>query len=35
MRCAEVWRAAGRTVVPLMPEQAGWDFNDVVLRRRA
>jgi hypothetical protein len=32
-RCRQVWRAAGRTVVPLMPNQCGWDFNDVVLGR--
>jgi DNA polymerase len=32
-RCQQVWRAAGRTVVPLMPNQCGWDFNDVVLGR--
>ncbi len=33
--CRQIWRAAGRAVVPLVPKQAGWDFNDVVLRRRA
>jgi DNA polymerase len=33
-RCRQVWRATGRDVVPLLPKQAGWDFNDVVLRRR-
>ena len=34
-RCRQVWRAKGRDVVPLIPKQAGWDFNDVVLERRA
>jgi DNA polymerase len=29
-RCT--WEAAGRKVVPLIPRQKGWDFNDVVLR---
>jgi len=33
--CRRVWRSAGRTVVPLMPKQRGWDFNDVVLGRKA
>jgi Toprim domain/CHC2 zinc finger/DNA polymerase family A len=33
--CRQIWRAAGRAVAPLVPKQAGWDFNDVVLRRRA
>jgi DNA polymerase family A/CHC2 zinc finger/Toprim domain len=33
-RCRQVWRALGRNVVPLVPKQAGWDFNDVVLERR-
>jgi hypothetical protein len=33
-RCRQVWRAMGRNVVPLVPKQAGWDFNDVVLERR-
>ena len=27
----ETWRAAGREVVPLIPEKAGEDFNDVVI----
>jgi Toprim domain len=31
----QVWTAAGRTVVPLIPKQRGWDFNDVVLGRKA
>jgi len=31
---SSAWRAAGRTVLPLMPNQCGWDFNDVVLGRR-
>jgi phage/plasmid primase-like uncharacterized protein len=34
-RCRQAWRAAGRAVAALVPKQAGWDFNDVVLRRRA
>src|SRR5262249_9075405 len=34
-RCRQVWRATGRDVVPLVPKHLGWDFNDVVLRRRA
>jgi len=34
-RCRQVWRAMGRNVVPLVPKQVGWDFNDVVLGRRA
>jgi DNA polymerase len=29
------WQGAGRTVVSLMPPQVGWDWNDVVLGRRA
>jgi DNA polymerase len=33
--CRQVWSAAGRAVVPLLPKQVGWDFNDVILRRRA
>jgi hypothetical protein len=33
-RCRQVWGAMGRNVVPLVPKQAGWDFNDVVLERR-
>jgi hypothetical protein len=28
------WSAQGREVVPLMPPQVGWDWNDIVLRRR-
>jgi hypothetical protein len=34
-RCRQVWTAAGRTVVPLIPKQPGFDFNDVILRRSA
>jgi DNA polymerase len=34
-RCQQVWTAAGRTVEPLIPKQVGWDFNDVVLGRKA
>jgi DNA polymerase len=26
------WQKAGRTVVPLIPHQVGWDFNDVILK---
>jgi DNA polymerase len=33
--CQRIWRSAGRTVVPLIPKQAGFDFNDVVLGRKA
>lgn len=29
------WSAQGRAVVPLMPPQVGWDWNDIVLRRCA
>jgi DNA polymerase len=29
------WRAAGRTVVPLMPETVNTDFNDLVLKEDA
>ena len=30
-----LWSAAGRTVIPLVPKHVGWDFNDVVLGRKA
>jgi len=33
-RGRQAWIAAGRKVVPLIPKQAGWDFNDVVLGRK-
>jgi DNA polymerase len=33
--CRQIWSAAGRTVAALVPKQAGWDFNDVVLGRKA
>ena len=33
--CRQNWCAHGRNVVPLMPKQADWDFNDVVLGRKA
>jgi len=33
--CRQTWIAAGRTVAALVPKQAGWDFNDVVLGRKA
>jgi DNA polymerase len=29
------WAAAGRQVTPLLPSEPGWDFNDVVLGRKA
>ena len=32
-QCRQVWSAAGRTVVPLIPKQVGFDFNDVVMER--
>jgi hypothetical protein len=32
---AAVWRAAGRTVVPLMPDTIDTDFNDLVLKEHA
>jgi DNA polymerase len=32
--CRRIWRSAGRTAVPLIPKQRGWDFNDVVLGRK-
>jgi predicted Fe-S protein YdhL (DUF1289 family) len=34
-RCQQTWRASSRTVEPLIPKQTGWDFNDVVLGRKA
>jgi len=34
-RCQRIWKSAGRTVVPLIPKQRGWDFNDMVLGRKA
>src|SRR5262249_3914649 len=33
--CRRVWSAGGRVIVPLIPKQKGWDFNDVVLGRKA
>jgi DNA polymerase len=33
--CRQVWTAAGRSVAALVPKQVGWDFNDVVLGRKA
>ena len=33
--CRQIWTAAGRTVTALVPKQTGWDFNDVVLGRKA
>jgi CHC2 zinc finger/Toprim domain len=35
VHCRQVWTAAGRTVAALVPKQVGWDFNDVVLGRKA
>jgi len=34
-QCRRIAIAAGRTVVPLIPKQKGWDFNDVVLGGKA
>jgi len=33
--CRQTWTAAGRAVAALVPKQVGWDFNDVVLGRKA
>jgi hypothetical protein len=33
-QCRQIWKPAGRTTVPLIPKQKGWDFNDVVLGRK-
>ena len=33
--CRRIWKSASRTTVPLIPKQRGWDFNDVVLGRKA
>jgi DNA polymerase len=33
MVCERRWRQAGREVVQLMPNEPGWDFNDVIMRR--
>jgi DNA polymerase bacteriophage-type len=33
--CRRVWTSAGRLTVPLTPKQRGWDFNDLVLGRKA
>ena len=33
--CRRIWRSAGRTAVPLIPKHKSWDFNDVVLGRKA
>jgi DNA polymerase family A/Toprim domain/CHC2 zinc finger len=32
--CRQLWKSAGRSVVPLTPKHPGWDFNDVVLGRK-
>jgi hypothetical protein len=29
-----IWKSAGRTTVLLIPNQKGWDFNDVVLGKK-
>jgi hypothetical protein len=34
-QCRRSWKSAGRSTVPLIPKQRGWDFNDVVLGRKA
>jgi hypothetical protein len=34
-QCRTAWSGRARSIVPLMPKQAGWDFNDVVLGRKA
>jgi DNA polymerase bacteriophage-type len=34
-QCRAIWKSAGRQTVPLIPKQPGWDFNDVVLGRKA
>jgi len=34
-RSQRIWKSAGRMTVPLIPKQKGWDFNDVVLGRKA
>jgi hypothetical protein len=34
-QCRTAWSDRARSIVPLMPRQAGWDFNDVVLGRKA
>ena len=34
-QCRQIWTAAGRTVVALVPKHTGWDFNDEVLGRKA
>jgi hypothetical protein len=33
--CRRVWQSAGRVAIPLTPKREGWDFNDVVLGRKA
>jgi hypothetical protein len=33
-RSKRTWESAGRTTMPLIPKQKGWDFNDVVLGRK-
>jgi hypothetical protein len=33
--CRQIWVTAGRSVAALVPKQTGWDFNDVVLGRKA
>jgi DNA polymerase len=33
-QCELRWKQAGRGVTQLIPEQAGWDFNDIVLGGR-
>jgi hypothetical protein len=33
-QCRQSWAAHGCEVVPLMPKQPGWDFNDVIAGRK-
>jgi DNA polymerase len=34
-RSRQTWSGRARSVVPLLPEHTGWDFNDVILGRKA
>jgi putative DNA primase/helicase len=34
-RGRQAWSGSARSAVPLMPKQTGWDFNDVILGRKA
>jgi DNA polymerase family A/CHC2 zinc finger/Toprim domain len=33
--CRQNWTAAGRIVAALVPKQTGWDFNDVIMGKKA